>query len=164
MAQEIQILNPDIRFLDKHLEDQTSYTFAIVIAEYQNSWLWVRHRDRTTWELPAGHVEPGETVDHAANRELFEETGALNFDIFPISSYQGWLNSEVVYGKVFFARIKEVGVLPGFEIIETRTFQELPSNLTYPDSQPLFFQCVMDKLGENGIKLNLTHPVSDGPV
>lgn len=31
--------------------------------------------DRVTLELPSGHVDPGETPEAAARRELFEETG-----------------------------------------------------------------------------------------
>ncbi|VTS06425.1 NUDIX hydrolase [Tuwongella immobilis] len=31
--------------------------------------------DQTLWELPAGTLEPGEPIQHAAERELLEETG-----------------------------------------------------------------------------------------
>ena len=39
--------------------------------------LW-RHRfatDTWGWEVPAGRIDPGETPEHAAAREAFEETG-----------------------------------------------------------------------------------------
>lgn len=31
--------------------------------------------DETLWEVPAGTLEPGEPIEHAAERELLEETG-----------------------------------------------------------------------------------------
>jgi len=38
------------------------------------SWLMVRHNVRG-WELPGGKIQNGETVENAAIRELYEETG-----------------------------------------------------------------------------------------
>ena len=40
-----------------------------------------------TWEIPGGHIEPGESPEEAARRELFEETGAAEFTIRPIFDY-----------------------------------------------------------------------------
>lgn len=34
-----------------------------------------------TWELPAGLLEPNEAPEHAARRELMEETGAAPIDV-----------------------------------------------------------------------------------
>lgn len=50
-----------------------------VIVERDGRVLGVRQRrpaiDRDTWELPAGLIDPGETPEEAASRELAEETG-----------------------------------------------------------------------------------------
>lgn len=37
--------------------------------------LFVKHRDRGTWEFPGGEIEPGETAEEAALREVREEIG-----------------------------------------------------------------------------------------
>ena len=39
-------------------------------------WLMVKHVERG-WELPGGSIRDGESIDTAALRELFEETGLL---------------------------------------------------------------------------------------
>ena len=40
----------------------------------------IQPRDRDAWALPKGLIEPGETPEHAAAREVLEETG-LSGDI-----------------------------------------------------------------------------------
>jgi len=121
-----------------------NYTFAIIIARYRDRWLFVRHRDRKSWELPAGHVEKDESVDQAAVRELKEETGAMDFDISGLVSYRGKLDGKTVYGKIFKADIKSIGPLPESEIAEIKMFDQIPSNLTYREIQPLFIKWYLD--------------------
>ena len=41
------------------------------------------HKKRTTWEYPSGWIEEGETPLEAEKRELYEETGAVAFDMEP---------------------------------------------------------------------------------
>lgn len=42
----------------------------------ESCWIMVRHKNRG-WELPGGNIRRDESVEEAALRELFEETGLL---------------------------------------------------------------------------------------
>ena len=150
MASAVQPVNQDIRFFEPTDGEKVNYTFAIIVSRYRSQWIWVRHRDRDTWELPAGHVETGESVLEAARRELFEETGALDYLINPVVSYEGKYLGNQVFGCIFLAEIDELGDLPEFEIRERGFFPDIPESLTYPNLQPVFFSHVKEKLDEVG--------------
>ena len=57
--------------------------YAVIAARYNGKWVWCRHRERATFEIPGGHREAGENISDTARRELYEETGAVRYDIFP---------------------------------------------------------------------------------
>jgi len=44
----------------------------------------VRPAGRTTWVLPKGHIEAGETIEQAARREVREESGLTAGPIEPL--------------------------------------------------------------------------------
>lgn len=147
MAPSVPPIVP-VRFFSPGANDQVAYTFAIIVSRFRGQWVWVRHKERSTWELPAGHLEPGETALYAAHRELYEETGALEFSIDPIVSYQGTLDGNQVFGKIFLAEIVKLGPLPDFEIGETGFFPGIPEPLTYPQIQPVFFNYILNHINE----------------
>ncbi len=124
-----------LTFLNTHLDDPTGYTFAIIITRHNNQWVFVRHQDRQTWELPAGHVEPGESVYQTAHRELVEETGANNYTLSPLVSYHGNFKGRLIYGMIFVAQVSDFQALPKSEIAEKRLFTAIPESLTYPPEQ-----------------------------
>ena len=144
MASPVQSIKPEIRFFNPDIPIRAPYTFAIMVSRYLDQWIWVKQRGKDSWELPAGHVESGETPLKAARRELFEETGALDFKICPVISYEGILNGNQVYGMIFLAEITNLGPLPHFEIDEIRFFDGIPEELTYPLLQPEFFNYVLN--------------------
>lgn len=47
---------------------------VLVICRYQNKWVLTRHNERGL-EFPGGKVEAGESLQEAAKREVYEETG-----------------------------------------------------------------------------------------
>ena len=49
--------------------------FAVIITKYQGHWVFCKHKERETLEVPGGHREPGEDIEETARRELYEETG-----------------------------------------------------------------------------------------
>ena len=129
-----------ITFLDNNDTDHREYTFAIMIAQHHGQWVMVRHRDRSTWELPAGHIEKGESPDEAARRELFEETGARDYSIRRLCAYEGTYNGRIVYGVLFYTDIQSFDPIPESEIAEKKLFPTIPADLTYPDIQPQFIE------------------------
>lgn len=120
--------------------------FAIIIAKHNGKWVFCKHKDRNTFELPGGHREPNETILQAAKRELYEETGALIFDIKPLFAYSVIGKSKVVptgeemFGMLYFADVKEFEPELHSEIESVHFFDELPTEWTYPLIQPLLIE------------------------
>ena len=121
--------------------DESLYTRAVLVSRYKDKWVYCRHKDRSTWEIPGGHIEQGETWLEAAKRELFEETGAVDADIEPICLYK-----ISTYGILCYANIKKFETLPEeYEMKEIAFFDEEPQNLTYPEAHSLFLKTVKDR-------------------
>lgn len=116
------------------------YKYVVTLSEYDGKILLSRHKKRTTWETQGGHIEPGETPLEAAKRELYEESGAVDFDMVPLCDY--WAGDEHggANGMVFHAVIHQLGPMPDSEMAEVKSFDSLPENLSYPAITPVLFQ------------------------
>ena len=113
------------------------YFCVDIMAVHNGKWIFCKHKKRDTWENPGGHIDEGETPLEAAKRELYEETGAINFDIEPLCDY--YVNGEITdryfkgYGQVYFAVVHTLGDLPPDSEMELVDFFEtIPEDLTYP--------------------------------
>lgn len=114
--------------------DDTKLKYAIIFSKYKDKWIYVKHKERTGWVVPSGHREENERIFDTAKRELYEETGAKKFSIEPLFYYSVESNEIKNYGKVFYARVEELGELPESEIERIELFEKQPSDLTYPDT------------------------------
>lgn len=125
-----------------------TYKYVVVLSTYGGKLMLSRHKARTTWETQGGHVEPGETPMQAARRELYEESGAIRYTIRELCDY--WAGDECTgegaTGRVFHAKIHELGTLPESEMAEVRLFDSLPENLTYPAITPELYACLMEDI------------------
>lgn len=112
-----------------------AYRYVVMLSRMGGRMLMSRHRDRATWQNQGGHIEPGETPLAAARRELYEESGALEYDIAPLCDYQFAHGAAAVYA----VSVTRLGPLPESEMAEVRLFDALPEELTYPGITPVLF-------------------------
>ena len=118
----------NIKFYDLKKTDKSLLKRVVIVCTYNGKFVFCKHKDRSTYELPGGHIELNEDPFNAAKRELFEETGATKYDIEEICSY--FLSD---YALLCYANIKEFSKLPNFEIEKIELFDEMPNNLTYKE-------------------------------
>ena len=120
------------------------YKFAVVSAAYKGKWIIVRHKDRQTWEIPGGRREEDEDINVTAARELFEETGAVDYEIKPVCDYSVTIDGVTSYGRLFYAEVIEIGELPYSEIREVKFLKRMPENLTYAGIQPKLHSKILE--------------------
>lgn len=130
----------EVKFYDT--VDDTLLKFAVIISKSNGKWVFCKHKERDTYEVPGGHREAGEAILETARRELQEETGAVKFEIEPICVYSVTgktrvnVNGEESFGLLCFAEIREFSGELESEIEKIELMDELPENWTYPLIQP----------------------------
>ncbi len=135
----------EVKFYETDEIDDSLLRYAVIVSRYRGQWVLCKHKERNTWEVPGGHREAGETALDAAKRELYEETGAVEFAIQPVCVYAVQRGTES-HGMLFYADIAALGALPDTEIERIGLFDETPGALTYPLIQPKLIDRVAEVL------------------
>lgn len=130
----------EVKFFDE--VDDRLLRFAVIISKTNGKWVFCKHKERDTYEVPGGHREAGESIFETAKRELKEETGAIDFDIKPICTYsvkgKTRVNENIddeTYGMLYIADIHSFGEIHS-EIEKIVVVDNLVENWTYPLIQP----------------------------
>lgn len=130
-----------VKFYEQIEDDKLK--FAVILSKSKGKWVFCKHKERNTLEVPGGHREPGEDIEAAARRELHEETGAIRFSMQPVCVYAVIRDGEPEEscGMLFFAEIEEFEEELHSEM-EKIVLLDVPpeENLTYPDIQPKLWQ------------------------
>lgn len=123
--------------------DDKKLKFAVIISKTQGKWVFCKHRERNTYEVPGGHREDNESILDIAKRELNEETGAIEFDIKPVCVYsvigKTRVNENIeeeTFGMLFFANIDTFEDELHSEMEKIIVTEVLPEEWTYPLIQP----------------------------
>lgn len=116
---------------------------CVVVTEGE-SLLLVKRNDNGLWGLPGGSLEPGESMEEVARRELFEETGLKAKELKLLDIYSGqelyykYPHGDEVYNVIaayVCEKFKGVMKPEESEVSEIRFFKldEIPININPPD-------------------------------
>ena len=116
-------------------------SYVVIAARHKGGWLFVRHRRRGGYELPAGHPDAAEDTVEAAVRELTEETGAMGFSMEPVTYYSVDSGTGKQYGRLFYAEVETLGeIIDTAEIEGVRVFRRLPRDLSLPEVMTFLYR------------------------
>lgn len=128
----------EVNFYDS--VDDNLLKFAVIAAKTNGKWVFCKHKNRSTLEIPGGHREEGEDILATAKRELYEETGAIRFEIRPVCVYSvtapNNFDGNETFGMLFYAEISEFENELYCEIEKTVISDKMPTDWTYPEIQP----------------------------
>jgi 8-oxo-dGTP pyrophosphatase MutT (NUDIX family) len=117
---------------------------SVILVNKENKILLQLRIDNNCWGLPGGSLEPGETLEEVAKRELFEETGLIanNLKLFNIFSgeefYYKYPHGDEIYNVIstyicndYKGKLR----LDNNEVKDLRFFDihHIPSNISPPD-------------------------------
>lgn len=74
--------DPDAAFAAFAAEFTAVEAAGGVVVDARGAWLMIHRNGR--WDLPKGHVEPGESLEACAEREIAEETGVAARVVRPL--------------------------------------------------------------------------------
>lgn len=137
-----------VRFYEK--AEDSLLKFAVIVARTEGKYVFCKHKSRDTLEVPGGHREPGEMILEAAKRELYEETGAIDYSIEPVCVYSvisgDDADGEETFGMLCYAEIRSFEKELHSEIEKIVIMEEEPESWTYPEIQPKLL-CEMKRRG-----------------
>ncbi|MEH7745523.1 nucleoside triphosphatase YtkD, partial [Neobacillus drentensis] len=86
---------------------------VLVICQQGDEWLLTNHKKRGL-EFPGGKSESGESLEEAARREVFEETGAILAELRFLAEYKISEPNRSFVKIVFWGKVKRIEKTSGY--------------------------------------------------
>ncbi|WP_236712809.1 RNA deprotection pyrophosphohydrolase [Peribacillus muralis] len=80
---------------------------VFVLGRFGGRWLLTKHKQRGL-EFPGGKREAGETIEQAAIREVYEETGAIVGQLNFLGQYKVHDPIKPIIKSIYYAQLREV--------------------------------------------------------
>jgi len=102
----------------------------VMMIQGDRVWL-VRQTYMPGWFMPGGGLKRGETLEQAARREAYEETGAVLGPLKLLGIYTSFKDWKTDHNILFICEDFKITGIPDNEIAEARAFplHELPDGL-----------------------------------
>ena len=139
----------DLQFSQDEPSESASCDEIVVVAWHEDQLVLVRKNDEETWSFPACEPAEDEDAADAAERVMYEQTGAEEFQLYPLTYYSYTEGRQERNGQLFTAEIIDYEDLPEeSEITEILLFDELPeeSDLSNPFLHPELYKYVLECL------------------
>jgi len=101
----------ELSFSKDAFEEESKH--VLVISKYGKGWLLTNHKKRGL-EFPGGKREAGETLEEAAKREAYEETGSIFSTLQYLAAYKVFDEKGPFVKTVFWGQVKELKQTGGY--------------------------------------------------
>lgn len=129
-----------------HLNEYSNdIAHVLIIAKYKGQYLLTQHKLRGV-EFPGGKIEHGESIEAAARRELYEETGG----VMAHSEYAGFYRVEnlSIVKAVVFVTVSRVETKEDYLETHGPVLVSGLDEVSQPDMSPLLLDACIQYLYE----------------
>lgn len=114
---------PQIPEADRHIP----LTWTMVVARHGEGYVSAYNFNRNQWELPSGGIEPGESPEDCARRELQEESSQIAGDLVckGVFKVHDRVSAETMYVALYYTEIETLQpFVPNNETNRLRIWRE----------------------------------------
>lgn len=107
MKEFIDCNGQKVQFFDEPEKFSDVINHVLIICQIKDKWLLTNHKSRGL-EFPGGKVEKGESLEEAAKREVWEETGAILKELTALGTYKVFDAKGSFSKKVFLGVVDHI--------------------------------------------------------